>query len=82
MSDTYKEKAVELLKKAKIGDSWTNSKGITRHEIIVDDEIIGHLWKDVKLEDVEVGHAKRTWRGWKVQLLHNGIKVGMIYITE
>lgn len=82
MAEEYKERAAELLKKAKIGDFWTNPRGITRYDIVVDDEIIGHLQEKIDLKDVEVGYGRETWMGWKVNLVHNGEVVGNIVIRK
>ena len=78
--ETLKSKAKDLLSKAKLGESWVCGCGTKHIPIVVDGQIFGELWKDVKLSDVEVGSYWYSRRGAKVQLVKDGEVVGFVWI--
>jgi hypothetical protein len=74
--------AKALLQKAATGPEWTSPRGVTHIQIVVDKEIIGHLWEKVDLKTVEVGASWTGRWGHHVQLEKDKKVVGMIWLTR
>jgi hypothetical protein len=74
--------AKTLLQKAATGAEWTSPRGVKHIQILVDKEIIGHLWEKVDLKTVEVGASWTGRWGHHVQLEKDKKVVGMIWLTR
>lgn len=71
-----------LLEKATTGAEWTNPRGVRHIQILVDKEIVGHLWEEVDLKTVEVGASWTGRWGQHVQLEKDKRVVGMIWLPS
>jgi hypothetical protein len=74
--------AKALLQKAATGAEWTSPRGVKHIQVLVDKEIIGHLWERVELKTVEVGASWTGRWGHHVQLEKDKKVVGMIWLTR
>ena len=73
--------AKELLSKAKKGDVWTAPNGIKHIPIVVSNAVVGKLWKDVDLKDLEVGNYWAAKFGVNVELVKDNEVVGMLWFA-
>lgn len=80
--DKLKSDAIELLKKVNKGNPWKCNCGTEHIPLEMDNQIVGELWKDVDLKDVEIGSYWYSRRGAKVQLVNNKEVVGFIWVEE
>ena len=78
--EEIKQKAKDLLSKAKKGEEWTGRCGAKHIPIVVDDEILGEIWKEEDLNSVEIGSYWSSPRGTKIQLVKNGEVVGFLWV--
>jgi hypothetical protein len=74
--------AKALLQKAEIGADWTSPRGVKHIQILVDKEIVGHLWEKVDLKTVETGASWTGRWGHQVQLEKDKKVVGMIWLPR
>ena len=73
--------AKELLSKAKKGDVWTAPNGIKHIPIVVDKAVVGKLWKDVDLNELEIGAHWVAEFGVNVELVKNSEVVGVLWFA-
>jgi len=73
--------AKELLSKAKKGNVWTAPNGIKHIPIVVDNAVVGKLWKDVDLKGLEIGNYWAAKFGVDVELVKDGEVVGMLWFA-
>ena len=78
--EKIKSEAKELLSKAKKGESWKCRCGTVHIPIVVNNEIIGELWKDVDLNNLEIGSYWYSRRGKKVQLVKDSEVIGFLWL--
>lgn len=72
--------AKSLLEKATTGAEWTSPRGVRHIPIVVDKEIVGHLWEAVDLKTVEIGASWTGRWGQHVQLEKDKRVVGMVWL--
>jgi len=72
--------AKALLEKATIGQRWTSPRGVEHIQIMLGNEIVGHLWESVDLKTVEIGASWSGRWGQHVQLEKDKKVVGMIWL--
>jgi len=71
----------EVLSKATKGHTWTDGRGVKHIEIVVDNEIVGNLWKeDVDLPSLKLGSYWSAPMGTKAELETDNEVVGMIWL--
>jgi len=73
--------AKDLLAKVKKGKSWTSLRGIKHIPLLVDDTIVGNLWKDVDLKSIKIGVYWITRCCVKVELVDKKEAVGMLWLN-
>jgi hypothetical protein len=76
---SVEKSAADLLKSATKGAAWTTPRGLQRIPLLVDHEIVGHLWEDADLSGLEVGAYWAGPFGQKVELLKGDRVVGMMW---
>jgi hypothetical protein len=74
--------AQSLLAKANNGDKWTDPRGIQHISLLVGHDVVGNLWEDADLKSLEVGTYWAARFGVKVELVHDGRVVGMVWLNE
>jgi len=72
--------AKDILSKAKKGKSWTSPNGIKHIPLLVGEDIVGNLWKDVDIKSLEIGSYWVRPCCTKVELIYNDEIVGMMWI--
>ena len=75
------EKIREVLRNSKLGSKFVNPWGFTRYTIVNNDRIIGWLWSNVPLNEVEVVSAWRVGDWVRGYLYHKGVHVGVIWFN-
>lgn len=71
-----------LLVKARKGETWTSPCcGVRHFPILVDTNIVGHLWEDVDLSALEVSAFWSGPFGVKAELASQGRVVGMVWVN-
>ena len=78
--DQIQQEVTALLKDAQKGDPWKDRWGNSHYPIEKDGEIVGHLWEDAKLQDLEVGSYWVGTFGKKVELINGKRVVGMVWL--
>ena len=74
--------AKALLAQAKKGKSWTSLDGVKHFPLLVDDTIVGNLWKDVDLKSSKIDVYWITRCCVKVELVDKKEAVGMLWLNE
>ncbi len=78
--ENVEKNVASLLAKATKGSPWKDPLGVTHFSILKDDEIVGNLWEDVDLKNLQVGSYWAGSFGIKVELVHNGRVIGMLWL--
>jgi len=78
--EKIKSQAKEILSKASKGQLWKCRCGTTHIPIVVNNQIVGEMWRNVDLNSVEIGNYWYSPIGKKVQLVSNGEIVGFIWL--
>ena len=79
--EKVESEARELLAKANKGDRWVSPNGMTHIPIVVDNAIVGKLWKDTDLKELEIGSHWIARFGVNVELVKNGEVVGVLWFV-
>ena len=72
--------AKDILSKAKKGKSWTSMRGIKHIPLLIGDDVVGNLWKDIDLKSLEIGDYWVRPCCTKIELVYKNEVVGMIWI--
>lgn len=70
----------ETLGKATAGNAWTTPVGTKVTPILVDNQIVGQLWRNADLKTLSIGSYWEGPWGMNVQLVKNGEVVGMLWV--
>ncbi|MEX0568664.1 MAG: hypothetical protein Q6363_005820 [Candidatus Njordarchaeota archaeon] len=73
----------DILSKAKIildNAVISSRKGIVGGQIIYQGRVVGHIWENVKLRDLEIGAPFYNNYYWSVPLMYKGKIVGYLYL--
>ncbi len=73
--------AKALLEKATKGDAWKSPCGTLHIPLVVEGNIVGELWEDIELKDLDIGAYWYGKWGIKVQLVKDGRVVGFIWLS-
>jgi hypothetical protein len=73
--------AKELLAKAKKGNKWVAPNGMVQVPIVVGNAVVGKLWKDVDLNELEIGAHWIAKFGVNVELVKNGEVAGVLWLA-
>jgi len=76
------ERVKRLLAGATRGRAWTTGRGVRRWPIMMSGEQRGTLWEDVDPRGLGVGDHWEAGSGLRVELVHNGRVVGMLWIDH
>lgn len=76
------DRARQLLAVARKGRSWVTPRGVTRWPILIQDELRGSLWENVDLQSLTFGDHWRTGDSARLELMHDGRVVGMLWIDH
>jgi hypothetical protein len=76
------DRARQLLAVARKGRSWVTPRGVTRWPILIQDELRGSLWENVDLQALTFGDHWRTGDSARLELMHDGRVVGMLWIDH
>ncbi len=79
--EKIKADAKALLEKATKGEAWRSHCGVLHIPLIVEGNIVGELWEDVEIKDLDIGTYWYGKWGIKVQLIKNGRVVGFIWLS-
>jgi hypothetical protein len=79
--EEIRNKAQEILRQAKKGNIWRNPRGILHIPLIIGNQIIGELWEDVDIKELEIGDYWYGKFGVKVQLVKDMRVVGMLWLS-
>jgi hypothetical protein len=74
--------AVGLLSKVKKGKSWTSPNGIKHIPLLLGEDIVGNLWKDVDIKSLKIGDYWVKPCCTKIELIYKDEIVGMIWMNE
>jgi|YelNatPaOPRAMG01_1025707.scaffolds.fasta_scaffold00295_49 hypothetical protein len=74
--------AKALLAKATKGETWKDPRGVQHIPLVFGNDVVGNLWEDADLKELEVGGYWAARFGVKVELVHDGKVVGMIWLNE
>ena len=74
--------AKALLAQVKKGKSWTSLDGVKHIPLLVDDTIVGNLWKDANLQALKIGVYWITRCCVKIELIDKQEAVGMLWLNE
>lgn len=77
--ENYKKDAEELLKKTTLSESWKNMKNQKVYALMVGDEIVGQIREKVDVNKITIGEVRETWRGKKIELLHDNKHIGFVW---
>jgi hypothetical protein len=72
-------KAREILSNAEVVERCANA---THYSLVYDGSVVGVLWKNVDLSNVEIGQPLLARWGAKVPLYSNGELVGQIFVGQ
>jgi hypothetical protein len=78
--DKVHDAAKALLSKATKGDAWTDPHGTKHIPVMADGTIVGSLWEDATLTDLELATYWAAPFGVKAELSHDGKVVGSVWI--
>ncbi|WP_439575105.1 hypothetical protein [Phreatobacter sp.] len=76
------ERAKRLLATASKGRDWTTGRGVRRWPLMIAGEQQGTLWEDVDPRSLEVGDHWETGSGLRIELVHDGRVVGMMWLDH
>lgn len=79
---TVAARAQLILSQSRKGRSWVTPRGVTRWPIMVQSQQRGTLWEDVDLAGVTLGDHWQTGWGVRVELMHGGRVVGMLWVED
>ena len=79
--EKIRAEAKTLLEKAIKGEAWRSRCGTLHIPLIVEGNIIGELWEDTEIKDLDIGTYWYGKWGIKVQLTKNGRIVGFIWLS-
>ncbi len=74
------QRAKEILSKASVNPAGYGPYGGNRFLIIYNGNIIGWLWENVPLRDLEIGEQWSTPRGVRVTLFYKGKPIGFMWV--
>ncbi len=78
--EQLEKEVASVLKSAGKSEPWQDPRGIKHFHILQNSEIVGNLWEDVDLKDLEVGSYWVGPFGKKVELVHDKRVVGMLWL--
>ncbi len=79
--ERIKSEAKSILERAERGDAWQGKWGSVHIPIVVNGQIVGEVWEDVDLKELEIGAYSLGKWGRKVQLVKNGRVVGFVWLS-
>jgi len=82
LRERIEDRARRLLAVARKGRSWVTPRGVTRWPILIQDELRGSLWENVELQALTFGDHWRTGDSARLELMHDGRVVGMLWIDH
>lgn len=71
-----------LLADAAKGRAWTTGRGVRRWPILVGGTQHGTVWEDVDPRRLTIGDSWQAGSGWRVELVHEGRVVGMLWLDH
>ncbi len=78
--EKIKSEAKALLEKAAKGEPWRSHCGVLHIPLVAEGAIVGELWEDTEIKDLDIGAYWYGKWGIKVQLVKNGRVVGFIWL--
>jgi len=79
-SGDIKQKAKEILSSAVLGQNMGGPFGAANIPIIYNGVVVGWLWENVPLGDLEIGNYWYTGAGTRIALLYKGRIVGFLWV--
>mgnify|MGYP000259323851 CR=1 FL=1 len=73
-------KAKNILSSATLGSSYPGPYGWSNIPILHNGVVVGWLWENVPLKDLEIGDSWPTGGGVRVSLIYKGRIVGFLWV--